>query len=41
MLMRPERVPASGETVTIELLNEADEVILTVEAEVRPRPSED
>ena len=41
MLMRPERVPVSGETVTIELLNDADEVILTVEAEVRPRPSED
>lgn len=40
MLMRPERVPANGETVHIELLNEADDVVLTVEAVVRPRPNE-
>ena len=40
MLMRPERVPTDGETVSIDLLNEVDEVVLTVEAKVRPRPSE-
>ena len=41
MLMQPKRVPSNGETVSIDLLNEAGEVVLTIEAAVRPRPSED
>lgn len=37
MLMRPERVPKSGESVTIELLDDNDAIVATFDATVRPR----
>jgi len=38
MLMRPKRSPAVGDQITIELLDDAGQVAVVVEAEVRPRP---
>lgn len=37
MLMRPERVPEPGESVTIELLDGNDTTVVTFDADVRPR----
>ena len=37
MLMAPERVPAEGETVTIDLLDASGEVVLSAEAAVERR----
>lgn len=37
MLMAPERVPAEGEQLTIELLDASGEVVLSVDAEVQRR----